>query len=115
MTHCGSDCLALVTEWPEFKTLNFTRVKKSMTHPILIDGRNLYDGETSQGHGLRISRYGKIFLMRVLITGGAGFIGSHLCDYFLSKGHSVVAMDNLLTGDLRNIEHLFRPGPVPVY
>jgi dTDP-glucose 4,6-dehydratase len=45
--------------------------------------------------------------MRVLITGGAGFIGSHLCDYFLAKGHSVVAMDNLLTGDLRNIERLF--------
>jgi len=45
--------------------------------------------------------------MRVLITGGAGFIGSHLCDHFLSKGHSVVAMDNLLTGDMRNIEHLF--------
>src|SRR5580704_17584886 len=45
--------------------------------------------------------------MRVLITGGAGFIGSHLSDLFLSKGHSVVAMDNLLTGDLRNIEHLF--------
>jgi dTDP-glucose 4,6-dehydratase len=45
--------------------------------------------------------------MRVLITGGAGFIGSHLCDYFLSKRHSVVAMDNLLTGDLRNIGHLF--------
>jgi dTDP-glucose 4,6-dehydratase len=45
--------------------------------------------------------------MRILITGGAGFIGSHLCDHFLSKGHSVVAMDNLLTGDLRNVEHLF--------
>src|SRR5580704_4613358 len=45
--------------------------------------------------------------MRVLITGGAGFLGSHLSDYFLAKGHSVVAMDNLLTGDLRNIEHLF--------
>src|SRR5207302_674474 len=45
--------------------------------------------------------------MRVLITGGAGFIGRHLCDYFLDKGHSVVAMDNLITGDLRNIEHLF--------
>lgn len=45
--------------------------------------------------------------MRVLITGGAGFIGSHLCDYFVSRGHSVVVMDNLLTGDLRNIAHLF--------
>jgi dTDP-glucose 4,6-dehydratase len=45
--------------------------------------------------------------MRVLITGGAGFIGSHLCDYFISKKHSVIALDNLITGSLRNIEHLF--------
>jgi len=44
--------------------------------------------------------------MRVLITGGAGFLGSHLCDYFLSKGHEVIAMDNLLTGTTANIEHL---------
>ncbi len=44
--------------------------------------------------------------MRVLITGGAGFLGSHLCDYFLSKGHDVMAMDNLLTGSTANIEHL---------
>jgi dTDP-glucose 4,6-dehydratase len=44
--------------------------------------------------------------MRVLITGGAGFLGSHLCDYFLSKGHEVIAMDNLLTGNTGNIEHL---------
>jgi dTDP-glucose 4,6-dehydratase len=45
---------------------------------------------------------------RVLITGGAGFIGSHLCDKFLKEGYSVIAMDNLITGDLRNIEHLFK-------
>ena len=45
---------------------------------------------------------------RVLITGGAGFIGSHLCDRFLNEGFSVIAMDNLITGDLRNIEHLFK-------
>jgi dTDP-glucose 4,6-dehydratase len=44
---------------------------------------------------------------RVLITGAAGFIGSHLCDKFLSEGYDVVGMDNLITGDLRNIEHLF--------
>ena len=44
--------------------------------------------------------------MRVLITGGAGFLGSHLADLFIGKGHSVVAMDNLITGDLKNIEHL---------
>mgnify|MGYP006274094715 CR=1 FL=1 len=44
---------------------------------------------------------------RVLITGGAGFLGSHLCDRFLKEGYHVIAMDNLLTGDIRNIEHLF--------
>lgn len=44
---------------------------------------------------------------RVLITGGAGFIGSHLCDRFIREGYHVIAMDNLITGDLRNIEHLF--------
>lgn len=43
----------------------------------------------------------------VLITGAAGFLGSHLCDYFLSKGYKVYGMDNLITGDLQNIEHLF--------
>jgi len=44
--------------------------------------------------------------MRVLITGGAGFLGSHLCDRFLAEGHEVIAMDNLITGTTRNIEHL---------
>lgn len=44
---------------------------------------------------------------RVLITGGAGFLGSHLCDRFIKEGYHVIAMDNLITGDLRNIEHLF--------
>ncbi|MBI1316831.1 NAD-dependent epimerase/dehydratase family protein [bacterium] len=44
---------------------------------------------------------------RVLITGAAGFLGSHLCDKFLGKGYHVIGMDNLITGDLRNIEHLF--------
>jgi len=44
---------------------------------------------------------------RALITGGAGFLGSHLCDRFLADGYEVMCMDNLITGDLRNIEHLF--------
>lgn len=45
---------------------------------------------------------------RVLITGAAGFLGSHLCDRFIKEGCHVIAMDNLITGDLRNIEHLFK-------
>src|SRR5213080_4693089 len=47
-------------------------------------------------------------MKRVLITGGAGFLGSHLCDRFIKEGFHVIAMDNLITGDLRNIEHLFK-------
>ncbi|HNS72536.1 MAG TPA: SDR family oxidoreductase [bacterium] len=43
---------------------------------------------------------------RTLVTGGAGFLGSHLCEYLLGKGHQVIAMDNLLTGSIANIEHL---------
>jgi dTDP-glucose 4,6-dehydratase len=44
---------------------------------------------------------------RVLITGGAGFLGSHLCDRFIKEGFHVIAMDNLITGNIKNIEHLF--------
>jgi dTDP-glucose 4,6-dehydratase len=43
---------------------------------------------------------------RSLVTGGAGFLGSHLCEYLLNKGHHVIAMDNLITGNISNIEHL---------
>lgn len=47
-------------------------------------------------------------MKRVLITGAAGFLGSHLCDRFIREGYHVIGMDNLITGSLRNIEHLFR-------
>lgn len=46
-------------------------------------------------------------MKKVLITGAAGFLGSHLCDRFIKEGYYVIAMDNLITGDLKNIEHLF--------
>lgn len=45
---------------------------------------------------------------KILITGAAGFLGSHLCDRFIKEGYKVIAMDNLITGDLKNIEHLFK-------
>ncbi len=47
-------------------------------------------------------------MKRVLITGAAGFLGSHLCDRFIKEGFHVIGMDNLITGDLKNIEHLFK-------
>jgi len=46
-------------------------------------------------------------MKRILITGAAGFLGSHLCDRFIKEGYHVIGMDNLLTGDIKNIEHLF--------
>lgn len=46
--------------------------------------------------------------MNILVTGAAGFLGSNICDYLLARGHKVVGMDNLITGSLENIEHLFR-------
>jgi len=50
-------------------------------------------------------------MARALVTGGAGFLGSHLCEALLARGYEVIAMDSLLTGDVRNIEHLVgRPG-----
>ncbi len=49
---------------------------------------------------------------RILITGAAGFLGSHLCDRFIKEGYHVIGMDNLITGDLQNIEHLF---PLPEF
>lgn len=47
-------------------------------------------------------------MKRVLITGAAGFLGSHLCERFIAEGFYVIGMDNLITGDLKNIEHLFK-------
>jgi len=51
----------------------------------------------------------------VLITGAAGFIGSHLCDKFIGKGYKVIGMDNLITGNLANIEHLFKDANFEFY
>jgi len=44
--------------------------------------------------------------MKIIVTGGAGFLGSHLCDFLIGQGHEVIGVDNLLTGSLSNIEHL---------
>ena len=46
-------------------------------------------------------------MKKVLITGAAGFLGSHLCDRFIAEGFHVIAMDNFITGDIKNINHLF--------
>ncbi|WP_121666129.1 UDP-glucuronic acid decarboxylase family protein [Mesonia aquimarina] len=52
---------------------------------------------------------------RILITGAAGFLGSHLCDKFIAEGYHVIGMDNLITGDLKNISHLFKHASFEFY
>jgi UDPglucose 6-dehydrogenase len=55
----GADCLALVTEWPEFRTLNLKRIKRAMSHPTLIDGRNLYEGDKMKSLGFEYHGMGR--------------------------------------------------------
>ncbi len=55
----GSDCLALVTEWPQFKELNLSRIKRSMNHAVMIDGRNFYDGARMKALGFEYHGMGR--------------------------------------------------------
>jgi UDPglucose 6-dehydrogenase len=55
----GADCLALVTEWPEFQKLDFKRIRRHMTHPILIDGRNFYDPQGMKEQGFEYHGMGR--------------------------------------------------------
>ena len=97
---------------PLFRTMWFLRPARRVSpkephysnggdalRPLDNAGRIVYTGPRG-GRGMK-GRKG-----RVLITGGAGFIGSHLCDHFLARGFEVVCVDNLLTGSIDNIAHI---------
>ena len=103
----GADALVVVTDWNEYRHPDFARIKKALKRPIVVDGRNLYDPAKmrAQGFTLRVhrARGGRV---RIVITGAAGFLGSHLCDRFLADGHTVVGLDNFVTGHPDNIAHL---------
>ena len=112
----GADALLIVTEWNEFRRPDFTRMKQLLKRPLIFDGRNLYDPDVMRQHGFtylpdrahaRADRASGGSVSRMLITGGAGFIGSHLCERFLAEGHDVICIDNFLTGTPDNIAHLF--------
>ena len=72
-----------------------------------MDGRNLYAFHRMVELGFTYHSIGPADRrVRVLITGAAGFLGSHLCDRFLADGHEVVGLDNFITGNPDNIAHL---------
>ncbi len=126
----GADALLILTEWEEFAALDLARLRKVLKYPIVIDGRNLYDPAIMAAHGFTLLQCGPsgaadarlpaeaggrqdrrpipnlMKPSRALVTGGAGFLGSHLCDALLGRRLFRGRRDNLLTGRLANIEHL---------
>ena len=106
--------LLVLTEWEEFRWLDFDKVGDAMAARRVVDARNLLDRDAIAPQGLRSTRgsaaaeaAGHRSMARVVVTGGAGFLGSHLCDALLDRGDEVVCIDNLATGRVANIEHLF--------
>ncbi|MGH9616344.1 MAG: nucleotide sugar dehydrogenase [Acidobacteriaceae bacterium] len=149
----GADALLVLTDWPQFISLDLDAISHALRQPLLIDGRNLFTPEEVARHGLTYFSVGRPEVglvefegepklpefarsdgakrvavaakrtpapylisssargkkkMRVLLTGAAGFLGSHLTDRLLADGHSVVGVDNLCTGHLHNLAHLNR-------
>lgn len=116
----GADALIVLTDWEEFSALNIAEIKQRLGNPVVLDGRNLFDSGEMEDMGLTYVSIGRPRngglaskqtpsagkrKMRALVTGAAGFLGSHMVDALLAEGHSVLGVDNLLTGRMANIHH----------
>ncbi len=103
--------LILATEWSEFRIPNFKLLARIMKEKVIFDGRNIYDPAEVEENGFTYygigSKQTACRMKRILVTGGAGFIGSHLCEQLLNEGNEVICLDNYFTGNKRNIVHLF--------
>ena len=137
-----ADALVILTDWTEFTQLDLLEMKRKMKKPLVLDGRNLFDDSEMGKMGftyISVGRPTKTAVRpewtpsrkshaRVLVTGAAGFLGSHLVDALIAEGYSVLGVDNFLTGRHKNLEQLrreprfelrehditqrFEPGPV---
>ena len=101
----GAQVLVVLTEWDEFRWLDFSRVLAAMSEPNIVDARNLLDPGRRASDGFSVHR-DRAPMSRVVVAGGAGFLGSHLCDRLIERGDTVVCLDDLSTGSRENVAHL---------
>ena len=101
-----ADVIAVFTEWPEFAKIDLATLA-AVARAGRHDRRHPQPARPGPRprSGVRVRRR-RSALMRVVVAGGPGFLGSHLCDALLDRGDEVVCVDNLVTGRLQNIAHL---------
>jgi hypothetical protein len=98
-----SDAFATLTNRNRSRNFSPSCLGSAVAQPVAADHSGLIGSASVVRVTTRLARAGEIVRMRVLITGAAGFLGSHLCDRFLADGHAVLGVNNFLTGSPENL------------